>query len=68
MEDFEFDFSAMTDDEIKDAVVRNVERINNLKEDKKSYSKGINDTIKETEARNKAACEELDMRSGKKKQ
>lgn len=57
-----FDYSNQTEDELKNMIVRNVEQINGLKDDKKEYSKGINKTIKHLDKRNKAAIEELEAR------
>lgn len=49
-----------TEAEIKDAVVRNLKQIYSLKHDLKQYASGVNDTIKELEARNDAALEALE--------
>lgn len=53
------DYSSMTDAELKDKLVRNVDQINQLKTDKKDYCKGINDTVKELDAQNVEIVEEL---------
>lgn len=53
----------MTDAELKEKVVRNVDQTNQLKAERKAFSAGIRDTIKELDTQNAAILEELDSRA-----
>ena len=57
----------LKDDELKSKVVKNVETINNLKLDAKTYAKGVRDTVKELEAENAECIQELENRKPVKK-
>ena len=59
---FDFDsemYLGLSASEIKDAIVRNVKQASKLRKEAKDFMSGVNDTLKELEARNEAALEAL---------
>jgi len=52
-------FDGFSASDLKDSIVRNLSSIKALRSDLKDYTAGVNDTIKELEARNETALEVL---------
>jgi hypothetical protein len=59
----DFVLEGLSVEELKDTVVKNVREINRLKEDSKSYSKSIRETVKGLEERNKDALELIELKN-----
>jgi len=57
-------FNDLSNDELKDTIVKNVREIKRLQSDLKEYRGGVNETIKELDARNEAALDQIDKNSG----
>lgn len=52
----------LTEQQLKDSIVRNVKEINRLKQDGKIYAKGVRETIKALDERSVDALELLELR------
>lgn len=52
-------FEGMNETELKDAIVKNVKRMKQLKLDLKAFRTNINEQVAELDARNEAALDEL---------
>lgn len=63
MDDVDVVLEGLTTQELKDTVIKNVREIHRLKENGKAYAKGIRETVKSLDERNKDALELIHLKT-----